>query len=158
MGGRSEIAWRGMALLGFAMGGAALLLQLAGRAGDNAATRSAAPQTQAPVARAVPSLTGRTATMSRLLSERRAVARIRLVFGANGVLEAACSAEAADGAQAPCFGADTGAGTWSQSGARLCLASAVVDLAAEACYELTGEAPALTLAGPGLLAGTMQLR
>lgn len=156
MSGRSELVWRGLALLGFAMGGAALLLQLAGREG--AEPRAAVPEAQAPTARVLPSLTGRTATMSRLLPERRAVARIRLVFGANGALEAACIAEAADGAQAPCFGAGNGSGTWSQNGARLCLASAVVDLAAEACYEVTGDAPALSLAGPGFLAGTMQLR
>ena len=154
MRGRSEFLWRGVALLGVAMGGAALLLQLAGR--DGVEPRAAAPQAKGPAA--VPSLTGRTATLSRLLSERRAVARIRLSFGANGALEAACSAESADGAQAPCFGAAAGAGTWSQSGARLCLASPVVGLAAEACFELTGEAPTLILAGPGLLAGAMQLR
>ncbi len=155
MSGRSEFVWRSMALLGFAMGGAALLLQLAGRTGE--VPGAAAPQAKAPAA-AVPALSGRTATLSRLLSERRVVARIRLAFGANGALEAACSAESADGALAPCFGAEKGPGTWSQNGARLCLASAVVDLAAEACYELSGEPPALTLAGPGFLAGMMQLR
>jgi hypothetical protein len=70
----------------------------------------------------------------------------------------ACSAESADGAQSPCFGEAKGMGTWSLSGARLCLAAAAVNLATETCYELSGEAPALTLAGPGFLAGAMQLR
>ena len=158
MSGQGEFLWRGLALLGFAMGAAALALQLMSRAGDKTEIRAASPPAPRAAASNPPALAGRTATLSRLLSERRAVARIQFGFGANGALDAACSAEAADGAQSPCFGAEKGTGTWSLSGARLCLASAVVDLAAETCYELTGEAPALTLAGPGFLAGSMQLR
>lgn len=160
MSGKSETVWRGVALLGFVMAAAALALSLMfwSRAGDKAETRVAAPPAPRAAPSSTPALAGRTATLSRLLSERRAVARIQLGFGASGALDAACSAEAADGAQSPCFGAEKGTGTWSLSGARLCLSSAVVNLAAETCYELSGEAPALTLAGPGFLAGNMMLR
>ena len=158
MSGKGEVLWRGLALLGFTTGAAALALQLTSRAGDRTETRAMAPPAPSAADASPPALAGRTATLSRLLSERRAVARIQLAFGANGTLDATCGAEAADGAQSPCFGAEKGTGTWSQSGARLCVAAAVVNLAAETCYEVTGEAPALTLAGPGFLAGTMQLR
>jgi hypothetical protein len=158
MNGAGDMVWRGLALGGFAMGAAALALQLASRGAEPAASSAPAPAAAARAAVNPPALVGRTATLSRLLSDRRAVARIQLVFGANGALAAACSAEAADGAQSPCFGEEKGTGTWSLTGARLCLAAAVVNLAAETCYELSGEAPTLTLAGPGFLAGNMQLR
>jgi hypothetical protein len=157
MSGKGETFWRGVALLGFLMAAAALALQFTSGGADRPAPGVAAPAPRAS-ASSPPALAGRTATLSRLLSERRAVARIQLGFGANGALDAACSAESADGAQSPCFGEAKGTGTWSLSGARLCLAAAVVDLAAETCYELSGEAPALTLVGPGFLAGAMQLR
>ena len=155
MSGRSKYLWRGMALLGFATGAAALAMQLAGTSGgaDPQAARPAPPR-----AATAPALAGRTATLSRLLSERRAVARVQLAFGPNGTLDAACSAEAADGTQSPCFGTEKGTGSWAQNGARLCLAAAAVNLLAETCYEVSGEAPALTLSGPGFLAGSLQLR
>jgi len=159
MSGTGETVWRGVALLGFAMGAAALAvsLMLWSRAGEKPVAVSAAPvPPQAPAAKP-PALAGRTATLSRLLSERRAVARIRLAFGGNGALDAACSAEAADGAVSPCFGDPAGTGTWALRGARLCLSAPVINLAAETCYEVSGEAPTLTLAGPGFLAGNMML-
>jgi hypothetical protein len=103
-------------------------------------------------------LAGRTATLSRLLYARRAVARIELGFGANGALDIVCRAESAEGAQAPCFDAEKGTGTWSLAGARLCVSAAALELAPDTCYEISGKAPNLTLAGPGLLAGVMFLR
>jgi hypothetical protein len=160
MSARGDIIWRGLALGGFLMGAAALALSIWSRDSGRSPARVSEPRmgtSSAPDARPI-ALAGRTATLSRLLSERRAVARIQLGFGANGALAAACSAETADGAQSPCFGEGKGTGTWSLAGARLCLASAVVNLAAETCYELNGEAPTLTLAGPGFLAGNMLLR
>jgi hypothetical protein len=156
MSAKSEMLWRGVALAGLVAGAAALALQFTGRAGDRAATPAAAPSM--PRASAAEALAGRTATLSRLLSERRAVARIELVFGAKGVLGVACRAEAADGAIAACFGDEKGAGTWSVEGASLCIAAAVLGLASPHCYQLGGEPPALTLVGPGFLAGNMQLR
>ncbi len=156
MSAKGEMLWRGVALAGLISGAAALALQFTGRAGDRAATIAAAPST--PRASAAPALAGRTATLSRLLPERRAVARIELVFGAKGVLNVTCRAEAADGAMSACFGDEKGTGTWSVEGASLCIAAAVLGLASPHCYGLGGEPPTLTLGGPGLLAGNIQLR
>ncbi len=154
MSGKSETIWRIVALAGLAAGVAALALQFTGGAGET--TRAAAPSV--PRAAAVPALAGRSATLSRLLSDRRAVARVELVFGAKGVLDATCRAEAADGAVSACFGDEKGTGTWSVEGASLCVAAPVLGLAAPHCYEVSGEPPALTLGGPGFLAGNLQLR
>jgi hypothetical protein len=153
MSGRGEIVWRGVALLGCATGVAALALAL--MLWSRAEPKAPAPTAATPAAVA---LAGRTAMLSRLLAERRAVARIQLAFGDNGALAAACRAESADGAESPCFGAEKGIGTWSLRGARLCLSAAVINLAAESCYDVSGEAPTLQLAGSGFLAGNITLR
>jgi hypothetical protein len=161
MSARGDIVARVIALLGLATGVAALalILVLWSRVGGRPAEpRVAAPASPDAQSAAPPALAGRRATLSRLLSERRAVARIELGFGPNGALEIACRAEAADGAETPCFDAEKGAGAWSQSGAKLCVSAAVLKLAPDTCYELAGQAPNLTLAGPGLLAGNMFLR
>lgn len=156
MSGKGEMFWRGIALAGFAAGVTALVLQFTGRARETApAAVPSAPRAAAP---AVPALTGRIATLSRLLSDRRAVARVELMFGANGVLDATCRAEAADGAMSACAGDEKGTGTWSVEGASLCVAAAVLGLGSPHCYVVSGEPPSLTLTGPGLLAGTMRLR
>lgn len=154
MSAKNELVWRGIALAGLGAGVAALALQFTGGAGERSAAPAAAPS--AP--RAAPALAGRSATLSRLLSDRRAVARIELVFGAKGVLDVTCRAEAADGAMSACFGDEKGAGIWSVEGASLCIAAAVLGLASPHCYEVSGEAPSLTLVGPGVLAGNMHLR
>jgi hypothetical protein len=156
MSGKGETVWRIVALAGLAAGVAALALQLTGGGGER--TRAAAPSVQRAAAPAVPALAGRSATLSRLLSDRRAVARVELVFGAKGVLDATCRAEAADGAVSACFGDEKGTGTWSVEGASLCIAAPVLGLAAPHCYEVSGAPPALILVGPGFLAGSMQLR
>lgn len=150
---RGELVWRGIALAGLAAGVAALALHFAGGTSDRPAP-AAMPAPQ----RAIPALAGRSATLSRILPDRRAVARVALTFGARGALDVACRAEAADGAVFACFGEENGAGTWSVEGTRLCVAAPVLGLAAPHCYEVGGEPPALTLAGPGFLAGNMQLR
>lgn len=155
MSAANEWLWRGIALLGLAAGAAALALHFSGGIANRAAP-SAAPVP--PRSAAVPALTGRTATLSRLLAERRAVARVEMTFGDKGVLDVICRAEAADGAITACFGSEKGTGTWSIEGASLCISAAVLGLESAHCYALGGEPPALTLEGPGILAGNMRLR
>lgn len=156
MSAANEWLWRGIALLGLAAGAAALALHFSGDIGKRAAPSAAAPVP--PRAAAVPALAGRTATLSRLLAERRAVARVEMAFGDKGVLDVICRAEAADGAITACFGSEKGTGTWSIEGASLCISAAVLGLESAHCYALGGESPALTLEGPGILAGNMRLR
>jgi serine/threonine protein kinase len=103
-------------------------------------------------------LAGRTARLSRISSERRAVMRIEMQFGAGGALSVSCSAEAADGGQAACFGQRSGGGRWTLNGSTLCVSSAVLNLPGNACYELSGSGNQLRLAGGGLLAGAMLLQ
>ena len=152
---KADVLWRAMALLGFTSGIAALALSLT--LWNRAASPSeSAPRVQPPApSKASVELTGRTATISRLLSERRAVAR---GFGASGALSIACRAESADGGTSACFGAETGSGTWSLASGRLCIEAAALQIPAGTCYELSGEPPHLVLAGPGILAGNMLLR
>jgi hypothetical protein len=132
MSARRDIFWRGVSALGFAMGAAALGLSLLlwSRGADKPA-QSAAAQPGAPQG---PALAGKTATLSRL------------------------RAEAADGAETACFGDEKGTSTWSLQGTRLCLVAPAINLRAESCYELSGEAPSLQLTGSGFLAGNMMLR
>jgi hypothetical protein len=82
----------------------------------------------------------------------------RIVLDLGGALTASCSAEAPDGAQSPCFGQQSGAGTWSLNGATLCLTSAVLGLGGQSCYQLSGEGNQLVASGPGIVAGPMFLR
>jgi hypothetical protein len=103
-------------------------------------------------------LAGRTARLSRISSERRAVMRIELQFGAGGALSVSCSAEAADGGQTACFGQRSGGGRWSLNGSTLCLSSPVINLPGNACYEVSGGGNQFRLAGGGLLAGAMLLQ
>ncbi len=103
-------------------------------------------------------LAGRTASFSRLSREKRATLRVTLVFGAGGALTATCSAEAPDGAQSACFGQQSGPGTWSLNGNTLCLTSAVLGLASQSCYQLSGEGNQLVASGAGVVAGPMFLR
>jgi hypothetical protein len=103
-------------------------------------------------------LAGRTARLSRISSERRAVMRIELQFGAGGALAASCSAESADGGQTACFGQRNGGGRWTLNGSTLCVSSAVLNLAGNACYEISGGGNQLRLAGAGILAGAMLLQ
>lgn len=151
-----ESIWRWIAVAGLATGSVALAgtvvlwLRMMPEVGTRAS--DAAP------AAALPRLDGRTGVLSRILAERRAVARIRLRFGAGGVLAASCLAEAAEGGVAACFAAAESAGTWALRDGALCLAAAAIDLADATCYALSGSDGQWTLAGPGLLAGTMQLR
>jgi hypothetical protein len=158
MSTKSDWPWRAVSLLGFVMSAAALTVSLLlwSRAGEKPAASAATPAVAAPAPTLA--LAGRTATLSRLLAERRAVARIEISFRANGALDAACRAEAADGAEAPCFGEAKGTGTWSMQGTRLCLVAPVINLASERCYDVSGEAPSLRLAGPDFLAGSLMLR
>lgn len=158
MSAKNDWPWRALSLLGFVMGAAALAVSLLpwSRSGETPAASAAAPAAATPTPPLA--LTGRTATLSRLLAERRAVARVEIGFRANGALDAACRAEAADGTETPCFGDARGTGTWRMQGTSLCLAAPVIDHPAERCYEISGDAPSLRLAGPGLLAGTMMLR
>ncbi|MCW5771498.1 MAG: hypothetical protein KIT16_07690, partial [Rhodospirillaceae bacterium] len=104
------------------------------------------------------SFAGRTATLSRISAARRAVMRIQLHFGAGGALGASCTAEAADGGQEACFGQRNGGGRWSSNGSTLCLASAVINLPANTCYQVSGSGNQYSLSGPGFLAGAMFLR
>jgi hypothetical protein len=159
MTARSDIVWRMIALLalGTSVAALALALLLWDRVGPRQ-MRTAGPAAPRAPSTAAPALAGRTATLSRLMAERRAVARAELVFGAKGVLDVTCRAEAADGALSACFGDEKGTGTWSLSGSTLCLSAAALNLASSTCYELGGDAPQLTLAGPGLLAGSLLLR
>jgi hypothetical protein len=156
MSGNSEMFWRGIALAGLVTGAAALTLHFTGRAGDG--TRAAAPTAPRAAAPSAPALAGRTASLSRLLPDRRAVVRIELVFGGKGVLGVTCRAESADGALSACFGDEQGTGTWSVEGTKLCVAAAALGLAAPHCYDMDGEATVVRLAGPGLLAGNLYLR
>ncbi|MCW5771497.1 MAG: hypothetical protein KIT16_07685 [Rhodospirillaceae bacterium] len=149
-----DTIWRALALLGFVTGTLALAgvvvlwLRLDSEGG------TPAPKAEA----AVTKLEGRTALLSRLIAERRAVARIRLHFLAGGALEASCLLEAAEGGQSACFADVAATGKWMLRGAQLCLVAAALDLAAESCYALSGSGEQWTLVGPGLLAGAMQLR
>ena len=156
MSAANEWLWRGIALMGLATGAAALALHFSGGIGNRVARTADAPAP--PRVSAAPALAGRTGTLSRLLSDRRAVARVEMAFGDKGVLDVICRAEAADGAVSACFGSEKGVGTWSVEGTSLCIAAAVLGLGSPHCYELGGEPPALTLAGPGFLAGNMRLR
>jgi serine/threonine protein kinase len=103
-------------------------------------------------------LAGRTARLSRISSERRAVMRIELQFGAGGALSVSCSAEAADGGQTACFGQRSGGGRWSLNGSTLCVSSAVINLPGNTCYEVSGAGNQLRLSGSGILAGVMLLQ
>ncbi len=103
-------------------------------------------------------LAGRTARLSRLLAERRAVMRIELQFGAGGALGVSCSAESADGGQTACFGQRNGSGRWTLNGAMLCVSSPVINLPGNTCYEISGAGNQLRLAGAGILAGVMLLQ
>jgi len=161
MSARHDTLWRGIALLGLATGVAALVatLVLWNRLPAPAAPTASVEKRTATSAPATPiALAGHIGTLSRLLSERRAVARAELVFGAKGVLDVTCRVEAADGALSACFGDEKGTGTWSLTGSTLCLSAAALNLAASTCYELSGAAPQFTLAGPGFLAGSLLLR
>jgi hypothetical protein len=153
---RRDFFWRGVSALGFAMGAAALGISLLlwSRGAEKPAQSAAAP----PVAPQGHALAGKTGTLSRLLADRRAVARIQFGFRPNGALDASCRAETADGAESACFGDEKGTSTWSLQGTRLCLVAPAINLRAESCYELSGEAPSLQLAGSGFLAGNMMLR
>jgi len=103
-------------------------------------------------------LAGRTARLSRISAERRAVMRIELHFNAGGALAVSCSAESADGGQSACFGQSSGAGRWSLNGSTLCVSSPVLNLSGNTCYEVSGSGNQLRLAGGGLLAGVMLLQ
>ncbi len=103
-------------------------------------------------------LAGRTGSLSRISPERRAVMRIHLQFGSGGTMGVSCVAELADGGQSGCFGQANGTGTWSLTGTTLCLASAVINLAARTCYQVSGAGNQVVLSGPGILAGAMFLR
>ncbi|MGH7002339.1 MAG: hypothetical protein ACREIP_00170, partial [Alphaproteobacteria bacterium] len=103
-------------------------------------------------------LAGRTARLSRISAERRAVMRIELQFGDSGALAVSCSAEAADGGQSACFGQRSGSGRWSLNGTTLCVSSPVINLTANTCYEIGGSGNQISLSGPGLLAGAMFLQ
>ena len=103
-------------------------------------------------------LMGRTARLSRISSERRAVMRIEMQFGAAGALSVSCSAEAADGGQTACFGQRSGGGRWSLNGATLCISSPVINLPGNACYEVSGSGNQYRLSGGGLLAGALLLQ
>jgi hypothetical protein len=118
----------------------------------------AAPPTEPQTRTGAFPLAGRTARLSRISAERRAVMRIELQFGAGGALNVTCSAESADGGQTACFGQRSGSGRWSLSGSTLCLSSAVLNLPGNACYELSGAGNQFRLGGGGFLAGTMVLQ
>jgi hypothetical protein len=119
------------------------------------------PETAKPPDTARPgafALAGRTARLSRISAERRAVMRIELHFNAGGALAVSCSAESADGGQSACFGQRSGAGRWSLNGSTLCVSSPVLNLSGNACYDVSGSGNQLRLAGGGLLAGAMLLQ
>jgi hypothetical protein len=66
-----------------------------------------------------------------------------------------CVAELADGGQSACFGQANGTGSWTLNGSTLCLSSAVINLPANTCYQVSGTGSQLVLSGPGILAGAM---
>jgi hypothetical protein len=156
----SEVFWRGVALLGLvtgagSLGATVLLWERVGQPRPTATMRAAPAEKAAPGSF---DLSGRTGVLARLMSEQRAVARIQLRFGADGVLGVKCTAEAVDGGQNACFGQGEGSGNWSLRGATLCLSAAAINLPETSCYALSGENSRLVLSGSGLLVGTMTLK
>jgi hypothetical protein len=119
--------------------------------------REAARPPDPPAAAGAYQFAGRTGVLSRISSERRAVLRVRLQFGAGGTLGVDCSAESADGGRSACYGQRTGGGRWALNGTTLCLSAAALNLPGNACYQVSGAGDQLTLAGGGFLAGTMRL-
>ena len=125
---------------------------------EEAKKKPGADKPETPAAPGALNLAGRTGTLSRISSERRAVMRIQLQFGAGGALAATCTTESAEGGQSPCFGQASGGGRWSLNGATLCVSSPVLDLPGNTCFQVSGSGNQLTLSGPGFLAGAMFLR